>query len=255
MRAVGYIRVSTEGQRVEGVSLGAQEARIRSWADAMDAELLDVFRDEGMSGSRADNRPGLQAAIESACANKAAVVVYSLSRLCRSTRDAISISEKLDRCGADLVSLSERIDTTSASGRMIFRMLAVLSEFERDQISERTKAALAHKRAKGEATGHAAFGFDIGPDGKALVPNAQEQRVLRVISYLDRKGLSQRRIVAALNSRGLRTKSGGTWTRGSLRSVLRSSASRDTCADAAWNDEGQTKALSSAQLCSVHRAN
>ena len=160
-------------------------------------------------------------------------MVYSLSRLCRSTRDAISISEKLDRCGADLVSLSERIDTTSASGRMIFRMLAVLSEFERDQISERTKAALAHKRAQGEATGHAPFGFDVGIDGKTLVPNEQEQRVLRVIAYLDRKGLSQRRIVAALNSRGLQTKSGGRWTRGSLRSVLRSASTRGKGTEAA----------------------
>ena len=221
MRAVGYIRVSTEGQRLEGVSLDAQEARVRSWANAMDAELLDVFRDEGMSGSRADNRPGLQAAIEAACANKAALVVYSLSRLCRSTRDAISISEKLDRFGADLVSLSERIDTTSASGRMIFRMLAVLSEFERDQISERTKAALAHKRAKGEVVGHAPFGYVVAKDRKTLIPNPQQQRTLRVISYLERKGLSQRAIVTVLNKRGLPSKSGGTWTRGSLRSVLR----------------------------------
>ncbi|MEE9311133.1 MAG: recombinase family protein [Planctomycetota bacterium] len=80
--------------------------------------------------------------------------VYSLSRLCRSTKDAINISEQLDKSGADLVSLSERLDTTSASGKMIFRMLAVLSEFERDQISERTKAALAHKKSLGQRVGH-----------------------------------------------------------------------------------------------------
>lgn len=50
-----------------------------------------------------------------------------------------------------MVSLSERIDTTSAAGRMVFRMLAVLAEFERDLCGERTKSALAHKRSRGEA--------------------------------------------------------------------------------------------------------
>jgi len=76
-------------------------------------------------------------------------VVYSLSRLSRSTKDTLQIAEKLDKAGADLVSLSEQIDTTSASGKMVFRLMAVLNEFERDQISERTSAALQHKKAKG----------------------------------------------------------------------------------------------------------
>jgi DNA invertase Pin-like site-specific DNA recombinase len=78
------------------------------------------------------------------------LVFYSLSRLARSTKDAIAISERLSRAGADLVSLSEKIDTTSAAGKMIFRLLAVLAEFERDLISERTKAALSVKREKRE---------------------------------------------------------------------------------------------------------
>lgn len=76
------------------------------------------------------------------------LVVYSLSRLARSTTDAIAISERLAKSGADLVSLSEWIDTTSASGKMVFRMLAVLAESERDLVSERTKTAMAHLRRK-----------------------------------------------------------------------------------------------------------
>lgn len=80
-------------------------------------------------------------------------MVYSLSRLARSTKDAIGIAERLDKAGADLVSLSERIDTTSAAGKMGFRMLAVLEEFERNLVSERTTAALTHKASKGERIG------------------------------------------------------------------------------------------------------
>jgi DNA invertase Pin-like site-specific DNA recombinase len=68
--------------------------------------------------------------LAAACERKAALIVYSLSRLARSTKDAIAISERLAKNGADLVSLSERIDTTTAAGKIVFRMLAVLAEFE-----------------------------------------------------------------------------------------------------------------------------
>ena len=172
MRAIGYVRVSTAEQAAEGVSLAAQRARIAAWARANDAELVDVFTDAGLSGGRADNRPGLQAALDRACSGQAALVVYSLSRLARSTRDAITISERLDTAGADLVSLSEKIDTTTAAGKMVFRMLAVLAEFERDQISERTTAAMQHKKARREYTGgEAPYGWRVAADGVSLHVN------------------------------------------------------------------------------------
>ena len=66
-----------------------------------------------------------------------------------------------DRVAEDLVSLSEQIDTTTASGKMVFRMLAVLAEFERDLISERTRAAMATKRANGQRVGAVPFGCDL----------------------------------------------------------------------------------------------
>src|SRR5438067_13834535 len=123
--AIGYCRVSTELQAQEGISLEAQQARIRAWCEGNGYALSHVHVDAGLSGSRADNRPALRAALNEACRTKATLVVYSLSRLARSTKDAIAISDCLAKSGADLVSLSERVDTTSAAGKMIFRMLAV----------------------------------------------------------------------------------------------------------------------------------
>ena len=73
-------------------------------------------------------------------------VVYSLSRLARSTRDTIEIADRLDRDGADSSSLSERIDTTTAAGKMAFRMMAVLAEFETRPRLGADLSALAHKR-------------------------------------------------------------------------------------------------------------
>src|SRR5690349_10651862 len=116
MQATIYVRVSTTIQALEGVSLDAQEAKARAWAITNGYGVGDVFSDAGISGKRAANRPGLQSALRQVCAARGNVlVVYSLSRLARSTKDAISIAERLDKAGADLVSLTERIDTTSAA--------------------------------------------------------------------------------------------------------------------------------------------
>lgn len=220
MKAIGYIRVSTEDQAAEGVSLQTQEAKLRAWAELNGAELLDVHADAGLSGCRADNRPGLQAALDAACREKAALVVYSLSRLARSTKDAIGMSERLDKAGADLVSLSERIDTTTAAGKMVFRMLAVLAEFERDQIAERTSAALQHLRRQGQRVGSVPYGYQLGIDGASLLPDEDEQAMVAAARRWRDAGLSLRKIGEALTSEGYLPRTGGAWHAQQVKNLL-----------------------------------
>ena len=210
MKAIGYIRVSTQGQVEDGVSLDAQEAKVRAWADLNGAEDVVIFRDEGISGKRSDNRPGLQSALDTVGKGDA-LVIYSLSRLSRSTKDTLSLSEILQKKDADLVSLSEKIDTTTAAGKMVFRLLAVLNEFERDQISDRTRFALAHKKANGEKTGgDVPFGYRVR--GGKLSRNAEEQKAINMILDLHSKGYSLQCICGALQKDGYKTKRGNlTW--------------------------------------------
>ena len=222
MKAIGYVRVSTDGQVADGVSLDAQQARIRAWCEANDYTLVGLHVDAGLSGCRSDNRPGLQEALTSACTHKAALVIYSLSRLARSTKDAIVMSERLAKHGADLVSLSERIDTTTAAGKMVFRMLAVLAEFERDQVAERTKGALGHLRNQGKRiSGKIPYGYDLAADGEHLLPNPEEQNGLHMIQRLRTKGLGRRRIAAELARLGIPTKTGAFWSQQAVGSILR----------------------------------
>jgi len=226
MKAIGYARVSTEAQAQDGVSLDAQRAKLEAWAALNGYDLAALHVDAGLSGGRADNRPALQAALADACRAKAVLVVYSLSRLARSTKDAIAISERLDRAGADLVSLTERIDTTTASGKMVFRLLAVLAEFERDQISERTTAAMQHLRTQGKRiSGLIPYGCDLAPDGETLTPNAGEQATIAEIAGLHARGFSLRKIVAALAARRVLSKTGKGWTPEVVRQVLKREAS------------------------------
>ena len=223
MKAIGYVRVSTEGQAVDGVSMAAQESKIRAWAELNNADSVTIYTDAGLSGKRADNRPALQAALSN-IGKGDALIVYSLSRLARSTKDTIAMSEMLTKRDADLVSLSEKIDTTTAAGKMVFRMLAVLSEFERDQISERTCLALAHKRAQGEKTGgDVPYGFRL--EAGRLVEDAQEQKALSLIRQLRNAGATLREIAARLEADGFTTKRGGMrWHPQSVKQIIERAA-------------------------------
>lgn len=223
MKAIGYVRVSTEEQAQVGISLKAQDARIRAWAMANEADLLGVHADEGISGYKINNRPGLQAAVDEACREKAALVVHSLSRLCRNTREALELSDRLARCGADLVSLSEKIDTSSAAGKMVFRLLSVLAEFERDLIAERTRSAMAYARSQGRCVGNVPYGYDE-IEGH-LVENEAEQEALRLMRSFRDRGFSLRKIGQALEDRGIKTKAGNMrWHPKVIRGLLEQDA-------------------------------
>lgn len=216
-KAIGYIRVSTQDQATEGVSLEAQRAKIAAWCAVNDYELVEVFEDAGISGASMDRRDGLHAAL-AATGKGMALVAYSISRLARSTRDMLEIADRLQRRNADLVSLTEKIDTTSAAGRMIFRMLAVLAEFERDVIAERTRTALAHKKAVGEVYAPVPFGFEA-IEGR-LREVKEEARIVAEVIRLREAGATLAGIADTLNERGIEGKRGGRWYASTVRYLL-----------------------------------
>jgi DNA invertase Pin-like site-specific DNA recombinase len=221
MKAVLYIRVSTEDQTI---GLDAQLAKLKAWSELNDAEVVGDYRDAGISGTRED-RPGLAAALDTACKHKAAIVVYSLSRLSRSTSHCITLADRLAKSGADLVSITEKIDTTTAAGRMVFRLLGSLAEFERDQIAERTASALQCKKARGERVGSVPFGYDLAADGIKLIPNAIQLEAVALINELRLSGLSYRDIADELTQRNITTAKGNTtWTHQSVARIVKRAA-------------------------------
>ncbi|MGB6950913.1 MAG: recombinase family protein, partial [Candidatus Cybelea sp.] len=120
---VAYVRVSTEDQAREGVSLDAQEARIGAYALAMGFSVSETVRDAGES-AKSLNRPGIASLLERVRAGGIErIVVAKLDRLTRSVRD---LGELIDLCakhGVALVSIGETLDTSTAAGRMVVNML------------------------------------------------------------------------------------------------------------------------------------
>jgi DNA invertase Pin-like site-specific DNA recombinase len=206
VRCVGYCRVSTSRQAELGDSLEVQEEKIRQWAVMNEATEVVIYKDEGISGKRSANRPGYQAVL-SAVGKGDALVCYSLSRLSRSTKDTLALGDLLEKRGADLVSLSEKIDTSSAAGKMVFRMLAVLAQFMSDQLGENMTVAWEGKRGKGEKCGgDLPYGYCVRA-GK-LCPHAGEQKGVRMVVNLHKKGESLRGIGRSLKDAGIANRSG-----------------------------------------------
>lgn len=204
--ARGYTRVSTAFQSDHGVSLDAQAVKIRQWCDFNGYELTALHTDRGLSGGRSDNRPALQEVLRTLEPGET-LVVYSLSRLSRSTKETLMIVESLAQKGADLVSLTERIDTSTSAGKMVTRLLAVLAEFERDAIAERTTLAMAHLRSQGRFTGgQEPFGYKA-VDG-VLRANPDEVQIIRLIHQLGSEGGSLRSISKRLLELGFTSRAG-----------------------------------------------
>jgi DNA invertase Pin-like site-specific DNA recombinase len=148
--AIGYVRVSTDRQAEHGVSLEAQEAKIRAMATVQGAEMFEVIVDGGESAKNL-NRPGLQRLLALVDRGKVdAVIVAKLDGLTRSVKDLCSLLELFEKRGVALISVAESLDTASAAGRLVITIMAAVSQWEREAIGERTRDALRHKRTSGE---------------------------------------------------------------------------------------------------------
>jgi site-specific DNA recombinase len=220
MRAIGYVRVSTEDQAQNGVSIEAQEAKIRAYCVAKDWELVAVVRDEGCSAKDL-NRPGMQEVIEG-CKKKRfdVVVILKLDRLTRSVKDlGYLVEDVFGAHGVAFSSLQDNFDTSTANGRMVMNILATIAQWERDIISERTRDAMQFMKQGLKLVGAVPFGFDHH-DGQ-LVPNHNEMEILQKVVSLRQSGRSYLSIADRLNAQGIATKGGGKWHPKTVLGVLR----------------------------------
>jgi DNA invertase Pin-like site-specific DNA recombinase len=225
MKAVGYIRVSTEEQSREGVSLDMQVVKIKAYCELNDMILVDIKEDAGISAKNITGRPGFQEALNMLYSGEAdALVVWKLDRAFRSTQDALSVAEKLNKQGKALVSICEKLDTTSAIGEFFFTLMASLAQMERKLIGERTTAALQSKKAKGERVGEIPFGYALADDGIHLEEDATEQEIISRIHSLKVDSYSLRAIARELNRDGYTTKKGCDWNAMQIGRILKRAA-------------------------------
>jgi site-specific DNA recombinase len=237
MRAIGYVRVSTQEQSTDGVSLAAQEAKIRGYAALYDIELVGVIVDGGQSAKTLD-RPGLHQVFAILKAKRAdGLIISKLDRLTRSVADLATLLDGYfsEKAGRQLWSVGDSIDTRTAAGRMVLNILMSVSQWEREAIGERTRDALQHKDSQGELVGQIRYGLAKGdvvnlgtPDRRGrtavqlVVPDPAELELLDRLKRwkLDDPHVSLGRLAQRLDGTGVPTKSGRPWSRATVRKLL-----------------------------------
>ena len=225
-RVVGYVRVSTERQADEGVSLDAQRAKLRAHCAALDLDLVAVEADEGVSAKTLD-RPALQRALTALRDGRAdALLVPKLDRL---TRRVVDLGHLIEGYFAEgrwaLVSVADQIDTRTAAGRMTLFILMSVAQWEREAIGERTADALAHLRAEGVPLGRPALGWrhtaetDPATGRRVLGAVTEELAAVARIGALRAEGRSYAAIARQLAAEGHPSQRGGRWLPNTVRRV------------------------------------
>lgn len=196
MRAIGYMRVSTEEQGDSRAGLEAQEQVIRDKIAYKKWELLDIRQDIS-SGASMKKRTELGRTLRDLKDGKADVlIVAKLDRLSRSVMDFASIMEMAQKEGWALSVEDLDVDTSTSNGRLIMNIMISLAQWEREIIGERTRNALAAVKARGVKLGRKS-----GVDAETI----------RIINMLRSADLSYQRIADTLNDQGLEGGQGGKW--------------------------------------------
>src|SRR5215472_7957457 len=144
-RAAIYARVSTlnHGQDIE-----LQARELRHYAQSRGWSIVGEYLDRGISGAK-DSRPELNRLMADAKRRKCDVVlVWKLDRFGRSLRHLVNALAELEAVGVAFVSLTDNLDLTTPAGRLMFQVIAAMSEFERELIRERVRAGLRNAKAK-----------------------------------------------------------------------------------------------------------
>jgi DNA invertase Pin-like site-specific DNA recombinase len=221
-RLVAYYRVSTQKQGQSGLGLEAQRATVAAFLNTHPAELIAEFQEveTGKGASALDKRPTLREALDYCRRNDATLIIAKLDRLARNTHFVTGLLET----GVDFVAA----DMPEANKVMI-QMHAVMSEWERDQISARTKAALAAAKARGVRLGSAGKqNLKANTAQRIAAADAFAIRLSSIIGGLQAAGRSQRAIIAELNANGIKTSQGGEWSLVQLQRVIKRISSAPT---------------------------
>ena len=219
-RAVGYVRVSTDMQATEGLSLEAQQSAIEGYCMLHGIKLVRVCKDV-ISGGK-DVRPGLAEALSTLQRSADILVVLKFDRLSRSIKHFCELYETYFKDGTkELVAIRESIRLDSSLGRALVGILLVFAQMEREATGERTREAINHIRKSGYHFGKVPYGkrkipAPNNPRMKVLVDDEEELAVIAQLREWATEGVGISEMAKRLNAKGTKPPQGATWTKSLL---------------------------------------
>lgn len=220
MKILGYVRVSSVTQRDKGSSIKMQINKVNDFCKLNDYELLEIYKDDGISGMSIEKRDGYKEMLNYMLSNEVdGVVVYSLSRLGRKLRHVIEFMEILKENRIKFFSIKEGLNNDDIVGGLIMNILGSINEFEVNVLRERIRDVKRNKKERGEVYGRMVYGYD-NIKGKMVV-NEYERNIIKRIKNLRSRKWSWRRISNKLNKEGIKSKEGNLWYDGSIYNMMR----------------------------------
>ena len=212
---LGYCRVSTDNQK-DDKTITYQQDAIREYALDNEIEIIQIFSDEGISGSL-EHRPGLTQLIYALehTPDIEGVIIQKLDRLARDIVIQENLIKTFQKLGKRIVStLEPDLDSNDATRKMIRQMLGVIAEYEKALITLRLSAGRISKASRGfYAGGGVPLGYRVDKETHSLVIEEKEAETVKKIWYLKRyKKLSYEKIAKSLNEENIPTKRGKKWT-------------------------------------------
>lgn len=219
-KAIGYIRVSTEEQGREGVSLEAQAEKIFKYAKWVGLNCA-LKKEEPITGTtRLAGRPMGRELLEMVGRGEVTdVIVTKQDRLCRDTIDCLTILRDWDeKVVLHIIDEGGVVDTSTPNGWMQVAMRAIIADYEVKNIRHRTLTALRHKKANGQVYGTVPYGYD-NVDGQ-LVENETEQGYIEMMRTWRDDDWTLMAIADELNKNRVPAKLGGPWYAQQVKNVL-----------------------------------
>mgnify|MGYP001177281648 FL=1 len=226
-KAIAYIRVSSQRQVDEGVSIQAQKRRILEYVRYKKLNLAndDIIIEEGVSGGIPlwDRPKGRILQRRLATGQYTDIVTMKLDRMFRLTTDVLTTIDELNDAGIDLhiVDLNgEAVDTSTTMGRFFLTLMGALAEMERGLISERTTEAMNQLRATNKQFTKSIFGWDVNRNGM-FIPNWFEQDIIDYMAWqAEHSRMATAAVARSLNKRGITGKRGGKWQGNSITRTI-----------------------------------
>jgi len=205
MAVYGYVRVSTQSQADDGLSLDAQQRQIEGYAMMHGMKLDHIFIERAVSGAKPFEQRPQGKLLSEAITGGDVVICSKLDRLFRSARDALVVTDefKTKQCSLHLLDLGGDVSANGIS-KMFFTIVASFAEFERDRIAERISDVKANEKKQGRFIGGSRpFGYQVNEDG-SLVQDASEQKMIDLARQLRSKNKSFRAIADQITSQGIK---------------------------------------------------
>jgi len=220
-RLVGYCRVSTDNQREEG-TIEIQEKALKRYANKNNFELIQIFKDNGVSGSL-ENRPGLAGLFNFIETNKeiGGVLIFKLDRLARDLYIQEHLFKKLELLNVKLLSIKEKnLDSKDPMRKAFRQFMGIVSELEKAFITMRLSGGRINKAQKGGfAGGVTALGY-LSKDKELIIDKEQAEIIKLIFSMKRYKRMGLREIARKLNEKGIPSARGKRWYGGTIKYIL-----------------------------------